>query len=169
MMRVLAAAVLTVAIAVPSNACGNEDSDEQTLDALVAFARGPSDEAWSRLPLAAGVQLGLGEALIDRRSANALRDPASWEIDAERFRAAVGPFSALDAIARDDERPLEYGEGSYHRCASPPGPPPGEVSSLRRLNIQPREWESCLQWFAVDVFVTDDGEIAAVTLDYYEP
>jgi hypothetical protein len=29
--------------------------------------------------------------------------------------------------------------------------------------------DSCIQWWTVDLFVTDDGRIGAVTLDRYEP
>ena len=54
-------------------------------------------------------------------------------------------------------------------CASPPGPAPPAVSGLLRRNIQPRDVSSCLQWFAVDVFVDESGEIRAVTLDHWEP
>jgi hypothetical protein len=164
MMRVLAAAAIGAVILV---ACQGGHSDTETLDALVEFARAPGEETWSELPLADRVQLGLGDRLWERRSAAALRDPAEWELDVELFRGGVGPFSALDVLADDDA--LEYRKGSYERCASPPAEPPPHVAKLRRLSIQPDETESCLQWFAVDVFVSEEGEIAAVTLDLWEP
>ena len=164
MMRVLAAAVIgAVALA----ACERGDDDTEALDALVAFARAPSEETWSELPLADRVQLGLGDRLLERRPAAALRDPDAWEVELELFRGGVGPFSALDVLAGDER--LEYRKGSYMRCVSPPADPPASVSDLRRLSIQPRETESCLQWFAVDVFVSAEGEIVAVTLDLFAP
>lgn len=163
-MRVLAAAAIgAVALA----ACQGGHRDTETLDALVEFARAPSEETWSELPLAEQVQLGLGHRLLERRSAAALRDQDSWELDVELFRGGVGPFSALEVLANDER--LKYRKGSYERCASPPADPPPQVAALRRLSIQPDETESCLQWFAVDVFVTDEGEIAAVTVDFFEP
>lgn len=168
MMRVFAALALATIAAIGVPACQQDDRDEETLDALVDFASDPSDETWSELQLADRVQLGLGDRLLERRSAASLRDSRTWELDnrGEPFRAGVGPFSALDVL--EDEGALEYGEGSYMRCASPPSRPPAEVAGLRRLSIRPRRWESCPQWFAVDVFVTED-EIAAVTLDLWEP
>jgi hypothetical protein len=166
-MRALAAAALAAVTVTGLAACGGRDSDEETLDALVAFAREPGEETWSRLPLADTVRLGLGDRLRERHSARELRDPEAWLVEARLFRAGVGPFSALAPLARTEE--LEYREGSYRRCAEAPAAPPAEISSLRRRSIHPRETESCLQWFAVDVFLTNEDEIAAVTLDYFEP
>jgi hypothetical protein len=172
-MRVIAAVVVAlVAVA----ACGGgDDSDEETLNALVAFAREPSDETWSQLPLTDDVELGLGHHLRQPRAARELRDPAAWQLEPPSFggdtgpffRGGVGPFSALDVIARSAE--LKYVDGSYPRCASPAAPPPPGLASLRRRSIQPSVIDSCPQWFAVDVFLTEESEIAAVTLDLWEP
>jgi hypothetical protein len=162
-----ALSLVTIALVVVSG-CRHGDRDEETLDALVEFARSPADQTWSALPLTDEVRLGLGERLLERHSRRALRDPRAWKVEAELFRASLGPFSALEVLA-EYKLPLEYREGSYVRCVSPPAPPPRAVGSLRRLSIQPRRWQSCLQWFAVDVFITDDGDVAAVTLDYFEP
>lgn len=165
MMRVLAVAVL-IAVALP--ACRPDDGDDETLDALVAFARAPSDDTWAALPLADDIELGLGHHLRERRVASALRDPAAWQLEAPRFfRAYGGPFSALTLLA--DNEDLRYVDGSYPRCASPPAAPHRGLASLHRRSIQPRETDSCLQWFAVDVYLTDGDEIAAVTLDLCEP
>lgn len=148
--------------------CEAETDSDDVLDGLVAFAREPNDATWASVPFADRVQLGLGDRLLNTVSAQALRDPAAWTLDVDLFRAGVGPFSALEPLATND-RPLEYGEGSYRRCASPPRPPPRAVSRLRRLSIRPREPASCLQWFAVDVFLDESGNIRAVTLDLWEP
>lgn len=138
MMRVIAALALSAFAAAALPARQQGDRDEKTLDALVEFAGDPSNETWSELPLADRVRLGLGDRLLERRSAVSLRDSRAWKLDngGELFRAGAGPFSALDVLS--DEGAVEYGEGSYVRCASPPGPPPAEVAELRRLSIRPR-------------------------------
>ena len=143
-------------------------TDGDVRDALVAFARQPSDETWASVPFADRVRLGLGERLLRTRSAQELRDAAAWKLDIALFRGGVGPFSALDVLAAH-KGPLEHREGSYRRCASPSRAPPRSLSRLRRLSIQPHESASCLRWFAVDVFVDENGEIRAVTLDRWEP
>jgi hypothetical protein len=42
---------------------------------------------------------------------------------------------------------------------------------MRRVSVQPAAGsiDSCLDWFTVDLFVTRSGEVAAVTLDLWEP
>jgi hypothetical protein len=163
MMRILAA----TALAATGLAGCDGGNEHEPAKALVEFARQPSDETWSRVPFADEVRLGLGRDLVLRRSARALRQREAWEIDVELFRAGTGPFTAFEELA-DPREDLAYDEGPYRRCVSPPAPAPREVAHLRRLSIRPREWESCLQWFAVDVFV-DDGKIVAGALDYFEP
>jgi hypothetical protein len=160
-------ALVAAVVAVGFPGCDSETNGDDVLNGLVAFARQPSDKAWASVPFADHVQLGLGDRLLKTRSARALRDPAAWMLDADLFRAGVGPFSSLKVLA-SKEGSLEYREGSYRRCASPSRPPPRPVSGLRRLSIQPREPVSCLQWFAVDVFVDESGDIRAVTLDLWE-
>jgi hypothetical protein len=85
MMRILAAVAL-VALGVAACAGGGDDD----LDALVAFARQPSDETWSELPLADDVDLGLGHHLREVRAARELRDPAAWRLEMRRFRGGAG-------------------------------------------------------------------------------
>jgi hypothetical protein len=166
-MRVLAA-MLAAVVGVGLPACGGDGSDEETLDALVRFARNPTEETWSRVPFAPEVRLGLADDLVVRRDARTLLQREAWELDVPLFRGYTGPFTALETLA-NPRRALRYVEGSYQRCASAPAPAPAELASLRRVSIQPRGWESCLQWFAVDVFLTAEDEIAAVTFDLWEP
>lgn len=161
-------ALVAAVVAVASPGCETETDGDDVLNRLVAFAREPSDETWASVPFADRVQLGLGDRLLKTRSAQALRDPVAWMLNASVFRGGVGPFSSLEVLA-SSEGSLEYREGSYTRCVSPPRPPPRRVSGLRRLSIQPRERVSCLRWFAVDVFVDESGDIRAVTLDLWEP
>ena len=138
------------------------------LHALVAFARKPSDATWSAVRLAESVRLGLGRRLLVTRSAEALREPSAWMLEARLFRGGAGPFSPLETLERH-EGALVQREGSYRRCVSPPEPPPRSLSGLRRLSIQPRAVESCLRWFTVDVFVDGRGAVQAVTIDLWEP
>lgn len=77
-------------------------------------------------------------------------------------------MSALRTLAQADNA-LVFSAGAYRRCASPPARPPAQVGTLRRLTILSGAREACLQWFAVDVFVDATDEIAAVTIDLWEP
>ena len=145
------------------------DTNRMAMDALIAFARAPSDATWAAVPLADSVGLGLGDTLRARRSARELREPAAWRLNIDLFRARAGTGSALDLIASEQGR-LKVTHGPHPHCAtSPPVPPPPQVSDLERVVVQPRNPDGCLDWWTVDAFVDDDGKIRAVTLDLWEP
>lgn len=118
----------------------------------------------------AGVGLGLGPNVLRTVDPADLTDPHAWELDVEQFRAATGPFSVLDGLARlapvDD---LLVQVGSHNHCASPPEAAPAGLEGLRRVSVQPSSTESCLMWWTIDVFVTEAGHIRAITYDFWEP
>jgi|GEM_PF-2721069 len=143
------------------------DQDRALIEAFRRFAEVPSDATLRALPLAADVRLGLADELVTSRTPAQLADPEAWTLEAETFRAYVGPFSALELLARGE--PLEVSVGAHLHCVSPPVPAPGEVAQLRRVSAQPRNVDSCLQWSTVDLFINADGLVEAITLDLYQP
>jgi len=138
------------------------------MEALIAFARAPSDSTWAALPLADRVELGLGDTLRARRSARALREPGAWKLNVDLFRARAGTASALELIASEQGR-LRVTEGLHPHCASGPIPPPEGFADLKRVVVQPRSTNGCLDWWTVDAFVNGAGTIEAITLDLWEP
>ena len=134
---------------------------------LEAFATVPRADNFAALPLAAEVSLGLGPELIRTMDSAELVDPAAWVMDIDLFRARSGTASALDLLAED--RPRRVVTGDHLHCASPPVQPPAGLEDLTRISTQPTDATSCLEWFSIDVFVNDAGEIVAITLDLYEP
>lgn len=142
--------------------------DKRIVRALIRFARSPGPEKVAMVPFADnGVWLGLADRLSVKRSITELTEPEAWLLQAEPFRAYVGPFSALDLLAGAEKTTVSV--GPHRHCASPPVPPPERVAHLRRVSVQPRDTESCLQWWTVDIFVASGGKIEAVTLDLWEP
>lgn len=142
--------------------------DRRVVKAFIEFAEARDEKAWAGVPAARdGLWLGLADRLMVKRSVEELSYPKVWRLRAKLFRAYVGPFSALDLLA--DPGPTVISVGSHPHCASPPVPPPVEVAHLRRVSVQPREIESCLQWFTVDLFLDRGRRIVAVTLDLWEP
>ena len=83
------------------------------------------------------------------------------------FRAHVGPFSALDLLAKNG--PTTIAVGPHPHCASPPVPPPTDLVGSRRVSVQPTGIDTCLLWWTVDLFVSPAGRIEAVTLDLWDP
>lgn len=144
-------------------------SEEALVAAVVAFAKDPGDDTFAALPLAPTVELGLGPEILVARRASSLRQPSAWELDAEVFRAYVGPFSSLDLL--ETLGAYDVTIGPHPHCASPPMPPPAGLEDLERISVQPRLGfqDSCLVWFSVDFFLGEGGLVHAITLDLSEP
>ena len=138
------------------------------VDALVVFAQAPSDANLRALPLAPTVALGLADSIRARKPAEQLRDPDAWVLNVDGFRARAGTASALELIDGEDS-PLQVLSGEHPHCSSPPVAPPPESSGLTRKAVQPRDPDSCLDWWTVDVFLDDAGMIRVVTFDLWEP
>lgn len=144
------------------------DEDKRLIRALIRFARSPDPETIAGVPFAEdGVWLGLADRLLTRRTTQQLVEPEAWALQVGLFRAASGPFSALDHLAGFKKTTVSV--GPHPHCVSPAVPPPKKVADLRRVSVQPTDYQSCLQWSTVDVFVTPDDEVLAVTLDLWEP
>ncbi len=142
------------------------DAERALVDGLVAWAPAPTE---TPIPLFADpVVLTLGPELARSQTAGSLSDGASWVFDEQDgFRAYTGPFSALDLL--DDGRPFAVTAGPHNHCAGLPMPINEAFTGLRHLSIQPTDATSCIEWWTVDLFLTDEGEIAGVTLDLWEP
>lgn len=155
--------------------------DERLMRDFVSFAVDPSPETASRLPLANELALGLSrdiESTLDRSEA---ADTSAWVLRAKYFRAYTGPFSALELIQRHAKEAgsdsvrgrgaFQVSVGEHPHCASPPVPAPREFKDYRRVSVQPSHSsiDSCLSWFTVDLFLDEQGSVAAITLDLWEP
>jgi hypothetical protein len=142
-------------------------ADARLVRALAEFARAPDAGTLGAVPFADRIRLGLSDRLmIDRASFDLVRAEA-WVLSANEFRGRVGPFSALDLLARDV--PTNISVGPHPHCASPPVPPPTDLLRSRRVSVQPTDIDSCLLWWTVDLFVSPAGRIEAVTLDLWDP
>jgi hypothetical protein len=119
------------------------------------------------------VGLWLGTTLSLDRTDSDLADADNWVFDVDDFDGFAGPFSVLDTLGDQgdsvDGDAFEVLVGPHDHCAGQPLVLPGSVQGLRQLSIQPTGIDSCLQWFAVDLFVNGEGQIEAVMLDFFGP
>ncbi len=122
-------------------------------------------DGFEQIPFAGEVALGLGDRIYRTVPADALTKPEAWVIDEEEFRAYSGPFTALGLDAQRYATTV----GAHPRCAGPPVPAPEGLTDLRRVSMQTAEATSCLEWWTIDFFVDQNGEVVAVTLDLYGP
>lgn len=143
-------------------------ADRAVLDAFVALAgtSGPVDDAVLAL-MSDELVLGLGETWMTSTSSGALADPTNWVFDIEDYRAWVGPFSALELLRSAGEVTTLIGPHAH--CASPPVPALEGLGGARRLSIQPATATSCLEWWTVDIFVDESGQVVGITMDRFEP
>lgn len=145
------------------------EQDRQLIVDFLAFADEPGTPTAAGLPFADEVALGLAGTLHQTLGPDDVGDPAAWLIEVEEFRGYVGPFSALEVAA--DAGPTQVSLGDHPHCASPPEPAPDGFADHRRVGVQPASdsLDTCLRWWTVDLFVSDDGRIDAVALDLWEP
>ncbi len=139
-------------------------SDDLILtEAFWSFAT--TGDGSEQIPFAGRVDLGLGDRIYRTVTSDELTEAEAWVIDEEEFRAYSGPFSALGLDAQRYVTTV----GAHPRCAGPPVPAPDGLTDLRRVSMQNAEATSCLEWWTIDFFVDQNGEVVAVTLDLYGP
>lgn len=156
--------------------------DVRLIRNFVAFAVEPSAKTAAALPFASTVRLGLSRTIKATLVKSDTSEASEWVLEAKYFRAYTGPFSALKLVqrhareAKSEAVRLSGGAfgvsvGDHPHCASPPVPAPNGMQDHRRVSVQPSEryMDSCLSWFTVDLFLDETGNIAAVTLDIWEP
>lgn len=84
-------------------------------------------------------------------------------MERDEYDGYAGPFSALETLAE----PIDVTVGAHARCAAPPTPVPEGATGLRQVSLQPSDATSCLEWYAIDLFVNDAGEVETIRLDLY--
>ena len=129
-------------------------------DGLRALARGEANE----VPFADDVTISLG---TDHETVlSAPEDGNGWTIDVSEWNGYSGPFDVLGPLP-DESGITTTSVGPQAHCAGPPLDIPWDAS--RQLTIQPAGISSCLEWYAVSLFLNDAGEIERVMLDLWEP
>lgn len=156
-------------------------ADRRLARAFIHLAtRPPQMSMLPNVPFAPTVRIGLGSALTDAIPSGDTYLYGEWTLRAEGefFRGQIGPFNAFRAVRRHLRRagqasrdPFAYVLGRHRHCAGPPVPAPAGFAEARRVSLQPapETIDSCLDWFTVDLFLDDAGQIAAVTYDIWEP
>jgi len=138
-------------------------------DDFIRFAQSHSAEDLAKLPLADTVQLGLGPELMVTVGKDELTDPETWIIQRDLFRAYEGPFNIIGPLEDDEPRDIIFGD--HPHCAGAPMPDPVGFEDHSQISIQPgaSSFDSCLVWYTVDLFLNDQAQIEAITLDVWEP
>ena len=136
------------------------EADLELTDGLRAFARGTSEAS----DFANSIQISLGTAHVATLPNPSARNP--WTIEVDEWNGYAGPFDVLGPL-RSEAGITTTSVGPQPHCAGPPLDIPWEYA--RQLTIQPAGISSCLEWYAVSLFLNDDDEIEHVMLDLWEP
>lgn len=142
--------------------------EQRLVDAFISFAGAPSPKTLADVPFASEVALGMSDQILLRRGSGELSDASTWVLPIDSFDGLTGPFSALRQLA-EATGPVEVSTGEHQHCAGPPLTLPPELAGLRQISIQPHDAAMCIQWWSVDLFLADGGDIRAVTVDYMGP
>ncbi len=131
---------------------------------LLGFAQGAPEPP----PLAAVVDLRLGDQATVTLTGDELSDRSNWVIDAEDFQGFAGPFDILRIIS--DRPQVRVSEGPIPHCAAPSIDWwPGADLVRPQINLEPVGIDSCIQWYAVILRVNENGAIQEIILDLFGP
>lgn len=91
--------------------------------------------------------------------------------DVDRWRVPTGDSAERPVLAElvlsGDYR---VDEGPHARCVGPVRAPAPAFARFRQVTVTPAGvQQSCLDWWAVDLFVDAKGRIHGVNLDLWEP
>jgi hypothetical protein len=130
---------------------------------LTAFARGGDPTG-----LASQVLLGVGDEIVADRSAGELGERSAWDVEpvGGTFAERSGPFNALDLLASTSW--YRVSDGPVPSCPAGPRSWPS-LEGMSQVNIEPVGIDSCIEWFAVSVFLDDAGDVAGVVVDIGSP
>jgi hypothetical protein len=156
--------------------CISSDGDCSVLAGL-GYARELVSGELSSLPLhpdatisvASGGSPDVSQPLTDGS------DRSQWVVQATDYAGYDGPFDVLGTLSGlEDTDPADaytLDSGPHDHCASPPLDAPQSVAEIEAIqwSIQPVGTTTCLQWFAVDLFVDSNELIRAVRLEVWEP
>ncbi len=148
------------------------EAEHFLVEALWARSQDPSELAdLDDLSLADEVTLVLGISGIQRTVAREdLADPETWVLDdrGQGYEGFAGPFSPLDVMR--DRRHLIVSIGDHAHCAGRPRPAPVALADFTRVGITPGGIDSCLQWFALDLFIDPTtGLVHGISMDLWGP
>lgn len=151
-----------------SNSSTREQENRRTVDYLHQIAAGISPPRPQEFGPYQPVTLALGNEAIRQEHLVNLYTPRLWVIHRRNFAGYVGPFSAREYL-KTDPRTWTVTENGPRSCTFAGADDVPGFEHDRRLTIEPAAIDSCTEWWAVDVYVTQQGAIDAVSLKLVEP
>lgn len=135
-------------------------------EGFLRFAR----DAIGSPPSDTPVELLLGHRPVATISGAEVLDPASWRVCTSfgGYAGRVCPFSAVEVLADHPGTVVTTSAKPRHSCLHA-DPPPRRLAAYRSVVLTGAEEMSCMDYFAVQLFVNDVGQVIAVDLVLTEP
>lgn len=153
--------------AVPASDRTISAAHRNAIDAFIRFAHEPSEATAAAVTFGEVVGIGLGGDLLRDLDAVERADRLSWKLPLDNRWGRDGSASALDLLGTTPS--LGLTRDRIDSCASEAGPGPASMASLTRLTLEPADIDTCLNWFAVDLFLDDGGAVVGVTVELWDP
>jgi len=120
-----------------------------------------------RLRVADSVGLALGGEVVATRTRDELQGgvyDSAWNLPLDGNGERDGSYAF--GLFFQNTRPEGYSVhvGDYDRCGQGSRPP--EFAGAERINLQPAEEVPCSEWWALDVFVDDAGQIVGINASW---
>lgn len=161
MLALLALVVLAGTPATSPQVGVASEHDHDLAALLYAFSRDPQAATPPWAPRV--TVLGVGG-----RARTTLARGQVVDVDRWRFAEPYDYLSVLDALADSDGR-YRVDLGPHPHCAGPARPAPRVFDGRRQISITPRgPLDSCLDWWSIDLFVDDVGQIEGVSYTQWE-
>jgi hypothetical protein len=159
---------VTIRVGVSAGAyvCDVASDDRRVAHLFEDFADNPSIGG----PFDTPVGIGLGGRLVKTLTPEQLSDPAQWRSPLNGYAARTGLVSALDLL-REHAVTRQITDAPDSPCASVLQPALASLTGGgHRVRIQPPEGStSCLDWWSVDLYVNDVGQVVGVDVILSEP
>lgn len=136
---------------------------DRVASAFVRFATGRNAYPPADTP----ITLYLGGRPVTTLAGRDVGDRTAWRICPEggSYAGALCPFSALDLLVEHEGELAVTTERLEHPCAHPTRPRVVGHS----VTLTPREPQTCVSYFAVELHVNDVGQVTDVDLVMAEP
>jgi hypothetical protein len=130
------------------------------------FAHRPSVR---NAPFDTPVSLGLGGRYVRTLDGDDRVDPQKWRLSLRGYAEASGTISALRLLL-DNARDAHVSNRPPPPCAVHTDPGLRLTGGGRLVRIQPRlRATSCIEWWSVDLFVNDVGQVVGVNVNLGAP
>ena len=141
------------------------DENRSVVNLFHRFANNPTGGG----PFDTPISLGLGGRLVKTITTEESYDEDAWVIDVTDYAERDGTVSALELLRQSDGN-FRVVTGEHRGCPGPGAKAPLDLSGGGRLlSIQPRQFDSCIDWWSVDLYVNDVQQVVGVDVHLGSP